>query len=308
MGAYMKSGSKHIIHIIFFFVFCSFAQAQVSVRSNISRDNILIGETVSLTVEAYVPIGANVTWFSLDTIPHFEMLKKSGIDTIQNIDAKKHTQNFIITSFDSGRQYIPSFEIIVDNQPYYTDSILINVAFTPFDPKEDYKDIKDIIDVKDPSVKYLPWAIAGLAALSVALLVFLWYRRKFATSSLKEEQVPALTPYEEAMKALSQLALKNVTNGEVKGYYSEMNDILRKYVSKKFAVSTFERTNEELILELSVMGIPKDEFISLAQSLRMSDFVKFAKYHPGDEDNRNNLKIVTSSIEILDKKNSISAV
>ena len=307
MGAYMKIGSKHIIQIIFFFVFCSFARAQVSVRSNISRDNILIGETVSLTVEAYIPIGANVTWFSSDTLPYFEILNKSGIDTIQNIDAKKYSQNFTITSFDSGRQYIPPFEIIVDTQPYYTDSILINVAFTPFNPDEDYKDIKDIIDVKNPSVAYLPWAIAGLAALSVGLLIYLWYRRKFAATPLKEVKMPALTPYEEAMKALSQLSLKNVTNGEVKAYYSEMNDILRKYVSKKFSVATFERTNEELILELSAMGIPKDAFISLAQSLRMSDFVKFAKYRPADDDNRNNLKIVTSSIEILDK-NSISAV
>lgn len=307
MGAFMKSGSKHIIQIIFFFLFCSFARAQVSVRSNISRDNILIGETISLAVEAYVPIGANVTWFSSDTIPHFEVLKKSGIDTIQSIDAKKHSQTFNITSFDSGRQYIPPFEIIVDNQPYYTDSILINVAFTPFDPNEDYKDIKDIIDVKNPSVKFLPWAITGLAALSVAFLIYLWYRRKFAASPLKQEQVPALTPYEVAMNALSQLALKNVTNGEVKAYYSELNDILRKYVSQKFSVSTFERTNEELILELSGMGIPKDAFISLAQSLRMSDFVKFAKFRPAEDDNRNNLKIVTSSIEILDK-NFISAV
>lgn len=307
MEAYMKSGSKHIIHIIFFLLLFSYARAQVSFRSNISRDNILIGETISLTVEAYVPIGANISWFSSDTLPHFEILKKSGIDTIQNIDAKKLAQNFEITSFDSGKQYIPPFEVIVDNQPYYTDSILINVTFTPFDPNEDYKDIKDIIDVKNPSIKYLPWAIAGIAALSVALLIYLWYKRKFAARPLKEEQIPALTPYEEAMKALSRLALKNLSNGEVKTFYSEMNDILRKYVSRKFSVSTFERTNEELILGLSEMNIPKDALISLAQSLRMSDFVKFAKYRPGDDENRNNLKIVTSSIEILDK-NSISAV
>ena len=66
-------------------------------------------------------------------------------------------------------------------------------------------------------------------------------------------------------------------------------------------MSTFERTNEELILELSQMGIPKGAFISLAQSLRMSDVVKFAKYRPSDDDNKNNLKIVTTSIDILDK-------
>ena len=303
----MKSSIKHISSVIFSLLFCSYIHAQVNVRSNINRDNILIGETVSLTVEAYVPTGASVTWFNADTLPHFEILTKTGPDTSQTIDVKKFTQQFELTSFDSGQQFIPPFEIMVNGQLYTTDSIGVTVAYTPFDANEDYRDIKDIIEVKNPSVKYVPWIIAGLALLSAGIVFFLWYKRRSAVQPLQEEAVTILTPYEEAMKALAVLATKNLNNGEVKTYYSEMNDILRRYVSRKFSVSTFERTNEELILELSAMGIPKDAFISLAQSLRMSDFVKFAKYRPSDDDNRNNLKIVTSSIEILDK-NPISAV
>ena len=295
----MKSGSKHIISL-FFLIFSFYAQAQVNVRSNIDRDNILIGETLSLTVEAYTPIGANIVWFNADTIPHFEMLKNDKLDTVQNIDAKKLSQHFELTSFDSGQQYIPPFEIVVDNQSYFTDSIPITVSFAPFDPNEDYRDIKDIIEVKNPSVDYLQWVIGALAVVSLAVLALLW-RRKRPAPDVKKQQMPVLTPYEEAMKALAQLALKNVNNGEVKTYYSQMNDILRKYVSRKFSVATFERTNEELIIELSGKGIPKDAFISLAQSLRMSDVVKFAKYLPSEEDNKSNLRIVTSSIEILDK-------
>jgi len=146
----------------------------------------------------------------------------------------------------------------------------------------------------------LPWLIIGIAVVCLAIVALLW-RRKRKAAVVKEKSLPALSPYEEAMKALALLALKNVNNGEVKAYYSEMNDILRKYVSRKFSVATFQRTNEELIIELSGKGIPKDAFINLAQSLRMSDVVKFAKYNPSEEDNKNNLKIVTSSIEILDK-------
>lgn len=296
----MKSGSKHIISVISLLVFSIYVNAQVNVRSNIDRDNILIGETVSLTVEAYTPIGANVTWFKSDTIPHFEILKKDGIDTVQNIDAKKLSQHFAITSFDSGQQYIPPFEIVVDSQSYLTDSIPITVSFAPFNPDEDYRDIKDIIEVKRPAIEYLPWVISAIAIISLVILALLWRRKRLVTTPQKN-MIPALSPYDEAMKALAQLALKNVNNGEVKTYYSEMNDILRRYVSRKFAVSTFERTNEELIVQLLGKGIPKDAFASLADSLRMSDVVKFAKYHPTEEDNSNNLKIVTSSIEILHK-------
>lgn len=296
----MKRGSKHIITVIFLLLISFAVNAQVNVRSNIDRDNILIGETVSLTVEAYTPIGANVIWLKADTIPHFEMLKKEAVDTLQNIDAKKLSQNFSITSFDSGKQYIPPFEIVVDNRSYFTDSIPITVSFAPFNPDEDYRDIKEIIEVKKPPVEFLPWLMIALTAICVAIIALLW-RRKRSTIAVQKKAVTIISPYEEAMKALAQLALKNVNNGEAKSYYSEINDILRRYVSRKFSVATFERTNEELIIELSGKGIPKGAFINLAQSLRMSDVVKFAKYHPTDEDNKNNLKIVTSSIEILDK-------
>ncbi len=95
--------------------------------------------------------------------------------------------------------------------------------------------------------------------------------------------------------------------GEEKIFYTRMNDILRNYVSKKYGISTFERTNEEMIMQLSKIGIKKDPFNSLTQSLRMIDFVKFAKYRPTEEENKDNFETVKSSIEILDK-NFISAV
>jgi hypothetical protein len=303
----MKRLGKHTTLLILSFFALVFTQAQVSVRSNINVDNILIGEPVSLTVEAYVPLGANVTWFYADSIPHFDIMNKSAVDTSQGIDGKKLVQSFTITSFDSGQQYIPPFDIAVDGQHYLTDSVLITVSFAPFDPNADYRDIKEIIEVNNPAVKYIPWIIAAVAILSLAIAIFLAYRRKAKKMMVKSEPVSLLTPYEEAMKALAILALKNGNNGEVKNYYSDMNDILRKYVSRKFSVSTFQKTNEELILELNGFGIPGDAYKNLAQSLRMADSVKFAKYQPTSEDNRTNLNIVTNSIEILDK-NTVSAV
>lgn len=296
------TGFRHIICAALVLVAVA-AHAQVSVRSNVDRDNILIGEPVSLTVEAYVPLGAAVTWFNSDTIPHFYIMRKSTVDTSEGIDGKKLAQLFTVTSFDSGQQYIPPFEIKVNDQLYYTDSIPVNVTFTPFDPEQDYRDIKDIIEVTNPAVKYVPWMIAAVALLCLATGVFLVYKRKRSKQlALPVAEHPALSPYEEAMKALRNLSVSKLNNGEVKAYYSEMNDILRRYVSRKFAVSTFQKTNEELIRELASFGIPKEAYKSLSQSLRVSDSVKFAKYRPTDDDNRDNLQIVTSSIQILEKQ------
>ena len=94
-------------------------------------------------MEAYVPIGSNVTWFVSDTIPHFEISSRATIDTVQNIDNKKLAQTFDITSFDSGQQYIPPFEIIVDGQLIFHGQrclsmfpILLSIL------NADYRDIK----------------------------------------------------------------------------------------------------------------------------------------------------------------------
>lgn len=303
----MRILQKHIFLITFCTLLTGAAQAQVSVRSNINKDAILIGEPLSLVVEAYVPIGSNVTWFVSDTIPHFEISSRAAIDTVQNIDNKKLAQAFSITSFDSGRQYIPPFEILVDGRSYFTDSVAINVSFTQFDPAADYRDIKTIIDVKNPDVENIQWYVLAGAIVSLALALLLYHKKPRKDPEAAVVDAPILTPFEEAVQALQKLSLRNVNNGEVKPYYSDMNDILRKYVSRKFSVSTFERTNEELIFEISRLGIPREPFLSLAQSLRMSDVVKFAKYVPTADDNRDNLNIVTSSIELLDK-NVTSAV
>jgi hypothetical protein len=304
----MNKVVKHIGTLLCLLAFFCTGYTQVSVRSNISRDNILIGEPISLTVEAYTPLGADIAWFNSDTIPHFDVMSRSPVDTAQNIDGKKITQSFVITSFDSGQQFIPSFDIAVAGQHYYTDSIPINVAFAPFNPEEDYRDIKDIIDIQNPNVRYIPWLLTTLAVLSLAIVALTIYKRSFAPPRVeREEPTPVLSPIEEAMKALATLAQRHLTNGEVKIYYSDMNDILRRYVARKFEISTFQRTNEELIVELSRIGIPRDAIVGLSQSLSMSDSVKFAKYQPSADDNKKNLTIVTSSIELLDK-NVISAV
>jgi hypothetical protein len=232
---------------------------------------------------------------------------RSAIDTLDNVDGKKLTQEFHITSFDSGRWQIPPFEIQVQEQPFFTDSVPINVSYAPFDPKDDYRDIRDIIEVTNPSVKYIPWLLAGLAIVSLAALAFFLLRKKPLAVSVVRQVTPDYTPYEEAMRALRSLSKNQPVNGEIKNYYSELNDILRKYVARQFNISTFERTNEELILQLSKLNISKDAFFSLAQSLRMSDFVKFAKYLPSGNDNKQNLEIVRTSIDIMEK-NVLSAV
>lgn len=295
----MSHCCKYIVTIFFFLATCSLITAQVYVKSSVDKNRIVIGEPINLTLEAYIPLGQQITWFPLDTIPHFEFLKKLPPDTVESIEGKKITQVLAITSFDSGQWEIPQLELKVLKQSYYTDTVLVDVGFTPFDREADYRDIKDILEVNNPNTKYIPWIIAAFVLISIAVVVYFLRRREpVIAQSRKEPQ--KLSPYEEAMKALADLRKQGLPqNGQVKWYYTELNDILRIFVFRKLSIATMERTNEELILQLRQLNLSRDSFSQLAQALRMSDFVKFAKYQPDAGDNEKNYEIIQSAIQTL---------
>ena len=295
----MKCSCKYILTIIFLLAVHSFLTAQVYVKASVDKNKVVIGEPITLTLEAYIPLGQPVIWFPLDTIPHFEFLKKPAPDTVESIEGKKITQVLTITSFDSGQWEIPQLELKVLKQSYYTDTSMIDVGFIPFDREADYRDIKGIIEVNNPDAKYIPWVIGAAVLISLAMVIYLLRKRKTVTEIVKK-QPQQLSPYEEAMRALAELRKKGLPqNGQVKWYYTELNDILRVFVFRKLNITTLEKTNEELILQLRELNLSRDSFTRLAQALRMSDSVKFAKYQPGSDDNQKNYEIIQSAIQTL---------
>ena len=294
----MKCSRNYIVFVSIFLAIQSL-QAQVYVKASVDKNRILIGEPINFTLEAYIPLGEQVTWFPLDTIPHFEFLKKPATDTIESIEGKKITQVITLTSFDSGQWEIPQLELKVLKQSYYTDTLLIDVGYAAFDREADYRDIKDIVDVVNPNTRYIPWIIGAAVLISVSLIVYL-LRNPRAQVVEKKPEAQKLSPFEEAMQALAALRQKGLPqNGQVKWYYTELNDILRVFVFRKLNIASLEKTNEELILQLRQLNLSRDSFSQLAQALRMSDYVKFAKYQPGTSDNQKNYEIIQSAIETL---------
>lgn len=296
----------HIWWICSFLFAAQFAFSQIApnIRATVDRAKILIGEPIKLTIEANLLPGSDLNWPNLDSIPHFEFIEKGKIDSTINADGKSFVQHLTITSFDSGRQVIPTLSFLVDNKKIFTDSIAIEVDFTELDPKQDYHDIKDIIDVQNPLVKYVIWMIIALTLVSAALFVYFIRKREILKADKEEQQQPIskLSPYEQAMKALEELKKQNLPeSGNTKLFYIRLNDILRLFVMQKLQISSMEKTNEELILQLKQLNMSREQFSQLAEALRMSDFVKFAKYVPGQHDNEWNFSTIESSVKLLNQ-------
>src|SRR5213075_2871129 len=141
--------SPHKIFLVISILFCSFisnSQDKLAVKAAVDKSQVVIGEQIHFTLEAHFPSHEPIRFFAIDTIPHFEILQRQKIDTSDNDGTIELKQSFTITSFDSGHWVIPAFELTAD-KPIYTDTIPMDVGFSPFDPKQDYNDIKDVIDV-----------------------------------------------------------------------------------------------------------------------------------------------------------------
>ncbi len=65
---------------------------------------------------------------------------------------------------------------------------------------------------------------------------------------------------------------------------------------------------DDLIIQMRSLNMSKDQFDKLAQALRLSDFVKFAKYQPGDADAADSFESIKQSIMIIEQSETVSPV
>ena len=292
----------HIILLFFFSLYSVEALTQIKAKTTVDRTTILVGEPINVKIEATVPANNTVKWFNIDSIPHFEIISKGSVDSTKDASFKTFHQQLIITSYDSGYWSIPSFSLPLGKQKIRTDTIPINVTFSPADPNQPYHDIKEIIPVEKPQNYLLYWILGAITVLFAIAAYF--YLRKKKPVAKPEEKISKLTPYEEAMQALKDLSKHSpVDQPAIKNHFIQLNDILRVYLKRRFNYSTLEKTNEELILQLRNSKLKGEEFTRLAQALRMNDFIKFAKYLPTEEEKKELFNQVSQSIKSLEELN-----
>lgn len=279
------------------------AQENSPVKVSIDRNQILIGEPILLSLDVKSATVSGNVLPQFDSIPHFEMIEKARLDSTVSANGASYHLEWKLTSFDSGTRVIPALMVTVGNQMYKTDSLAVEVSYVKTDPTQDYHDIKNIIDIENPAVKYIPWIVALVTLL--ALILFIWFIRfpLVQEEVFKETGSGRVSPFEEAMNSLDALKKLPLTDSAaVKKYYSGMNDVLRIYLNRRWGLVTMEKTNEELILTLNNQQMDRDSFLKLTSTLRMSDFVKFAKYVPGPNENETNLEQIRSSIVFINEK------
>lgn len=287
--------------------FTATGNAQVLLRASLDRDSILIGEPIILKLEARYPLGQTIRWVELDSIPFFEIHGKDSVETKESVDGKQTTQQWKLSSYDTGYQTIPSFRILVSGKEYYSDTLGISVQYEASDSNGDYRDINAIEDV-ETSLPLKKILIISIASLLILVLVLLLFRKKKKPVDLTP--IVIISPIEQAREELQALRKEWATGRmEVKDYYTRLTEIFREFIAAERGWTTQEKTSEELILKLRTLSLSQEHWSRLSETLRRSDMVKFAKYIPGTEENEESISQIEWGVQLIHHlKNSESAV
>ncbi|MEO6681636.1 MAG: hypothetical protein ABIN48_02320 [Ginsengibacter sp.] len=280
-----------------------YAQTPV-VKTSVDKNEILIGQQIKFRVEISFPINTyHLEWFTLpNKLNHFDIVAKDDIDSSLNVDYNTFGQTIILTSFDSGKQFIPAMPLRITSIEggksftMYTDSIPIIVRHSPLDNVQPFHDIKTIIEIK---AGWAWWVWALIVAGVILLLILIAYLIKRFRK--KKGEIPVfdsnLSPYEEAVQALLDLQKEELLKkGQEKEFHLGLSRIFKRFLSRKMNLNKMHLMTDDVLIELTPLGIQKSSISNLANSLRLGDVVKFAQHIPPVAESENCKKVVEEMI------------
>lgn len=288
---------------------CSFCATAQEAYFRVSADTlrIAIGEAVELVLEGGLPAKAEKpqSWpVWPDTVKGLVIAEVGPIDTATTGGLWRLSQKMRITSFDSGYLNLPALRWSLPNDSLISEPLQIWVDLPEVKEEQDFFDIKDPLAVKPGWWYYGRWvALAlGIGLLAWLIYYFVW-RRKKGLSAPRPSAKPLPPPDQEALTALDALAEKKLwQQGQVKAYYSELIDILRNYLERRFGLQTKELTASQLQEKMAQVPCADDTRREIRLILATSALVKFAKAQPLAEENEAALRLSRQLIEETRKK------
>lgn len=272
-----------------------------SVKMLLSNNRILPGEQIKLKVQVITPVDKPITlWYNLaDTFNHMEVLNRSEIDSAIDGSVKTYNQTFTITAFDSGIWNIPVLDITAGNKK--VSSAPADLTVIPVQLKDStYHDIREIIDVPVEKTPWWYWVAAALSAILLGVLIWLWIQSRKRKPVVTTQAKSSLTALEDALRELQELQTQALPEkGEWKKYYSALTTIVKTYAERKFQTGYLQKTTDEILVAFDPK-LSRDTLGETAETLRIADAVKFAKYQPEIKQASLSIQHIEKTIKALD--------
>lgn len=272
------------------------------------KKQYLIGDHILLNVKISSPNNYIINWpLYKDSLSNgTEIIDISKTDTLFSENKKELTlsRTYTLIEFDSGSYTVEPFEfqyfikgdtnklIALSNSLNYT------VSSIAVDTTKAIMDIKGHMNAPytfKEIMKFVLPIILAILLVFIGIYLYKRYKKKQPLLSLfKEPEVPS---HIEALKKLEELRQKKLwQNSFIKEYYSELSEIFRIYLYKRFSINALEMTSDEILESLNNDVLI--EFINeIKPMLFASDMVKFAKGNPLPDENEKSFTIIKNFVE-----------
>ncbi|MBQ0056396.1 MAG: hypothetical protein KBT20_01960 [Bacteroidales bacterium] len=301
-------------------------------KAEIDTPWVYIGIPRMLHVEISVPEGAEVSWPTSITprgiaaVDYEDSQKRYmleygpdarlNIDTLRKDGMVTYSQDIQVFAFDSAAMLIEPFKFVVNGRDTVSTQVVALKVEHPFESvSDDPSSIQGLKSLLVPGFviwDYAWWMLWVLIVVLVGFAAFYGYQyyktHRTGEKPVEEVKVPLEPAHVVALRALTELNGRKLwQEGKHKQFHTELTDILRQYIERRYNVQAMEKTTDEILDELVELTISqRSSHNNLKEVLQMADLVKFAKYEPLPDENQ--LVYMNSRLFVEQTKESLPTV
>lgn len=250
-------------------------QIPVKAGVTVAPDSVRIGDPFRISVGVRAPVGASIEFPRvLDSTATVQSLDPVTVRTSADTTAVEQYAEYRVAAWDVGKQPIRLEDVLVriNGQTRRIPIAGYSVFVRSVLPKDSAQRVP-----KPPRALFepnpFPWWIWVLIAATIIGLILWWMRRR-------RRKKPALAivvdPYERAEAEFQRIeALGLIDAGERGRYVALMVEVLRDYLSARYAEASLALTSTEL--ERAVGHLPHVPQDRLTRALTDADLIKFAR-------------------------------
>ena len=271
---------------------------------NADKQQVTIGDEIGVVIE--VTHGTDVTLLPFDEkakVGPFEIKRVEPLAASHKAGLIKEGFRVVLTVFELGDFKIPPLEVRFKNAKgeiakVFTQEIPMRVLSVGRSARDgdDIRGLKGPLSLfgKLPVGKTLLWILLGLFLVAAAAFA----AKKLFKKKSDAEWEASLPPYERALLRLGRLENENyVQTGQAKKYFTELDEVLQRYLIEQFQIGSEDLTTEEF-----TEHVEKSSFDSAIKSeirgvMDLALLAKFAKVVPPQDESRAALRLARDIVE-----------
>lgn len=270
----------------------------IIVSASIDSTTLMLGDQTDMHLQATLDANEHVQFpiYGESLQDGIEIVDRTIVDTISLPDGKMQLNQYLtLTSFTDSLYTIDPIAFVSRGDTFWSEHLALNVV-QPFEIDSSMA-ITDIKDIEKAPIWWwgiFRWVLLAIGLIGIAVGMYYLYSWYVRTHQREEEVIAPelLRPADEV--ALEKLAIikeqKIWKDGKHKEYHTQLTDVIREYVSRRYDINSTEKTSDETLRALKpLLKEQRELFGRLERMLRIADLVKFAKWHTTPDENEQGL-------------------